>query len=164
MNSEYAKLYDPEDRSVMKIAEDALNPREDRVNEIILYAKEAGIKRIGIANCIVFEREADELELLLTSDNFSVYRANCKLGRMPFDDILSGYKGVSCNPAGQAMVLADSGTELNVVMGLCLGHDMVFYKKSQAWTTTLLIKDRKPEHHTLQRFDAYHESNPSIQV
>ena len=30
-----------------------------------------------------------------------------------------------CNPVGQAMTLNQQGTELNVIMGLCMGHDVL---------------------------------------
>jgi uncharacterized metal-binding protein len=152
MNTGYGELYDANDRVLMKVAEDSLNPSIDRVNEIIGFAKEAGIEKVGIANCITFQKEAEQLEKLLIENGFTVTRANCKLGRMPNEEILPGYKGVSCNPAGQARVMKDAGTELNIVMGLCLGHDMIFNSKSKVLTTTLLVKDRMLNHNTLQKF------------
>ena len=33
-------------------------------------------------------------------------------------------------------------TELNIVMGLCVGHDSLFNKYSEALVTTLVVKDR----------------------
>jgi uncharacterized metal-binding protein len=50
--------------------------------------------------------------------------------------------GAACDPVGQAKVLADADTQLNIVMGLCLGHDMLFQKHTQAPATTLGVKDR----------------------
>ena len=152
METGYGKLYDKDDRKIMKVAEDSLNPGADRITEIIEFAKEASYKRIGIANCITFEREADELKEILEKEGFEVFRANCKLGRMPNQEILPGYKGTSCNPAGQAKQLADNNTEMNIVMGLCLGHDMVFNSKSKVPTTNLLVKDRKLNHNPLLNF------------
>jgi uncharacterized metal-binding protein len=61
-----------------------------------------------------------------------------------------GYKGISCNPAGQAKYLEDKGTELNIMMGLCLGHDMIFNARSKAPVTPLIVKDRKLNHNTLE--------------
>jgi uncharacterized metal-binding protein len=148
----FGHLYDEEDKRVMKVAEDTLNPKVDRIDEIIEFAREAGITRIGLANCITFEKEAKYLEVLLREEGFIVTRANCKLGRMPNEEILPGYSGISCNPAGQAKTMEESGTEMNLVMGLCLGHDMVFNAHSRVLTTTLIVKDRKLKHHTLLRF------------
>jgi uncharacterized metal-binding protein len=145
-------LYNDPDKQILKLAEDSLNPALDRVDEIIEYAKEAKIKKIGIANCTTFNKEATQLEDILSEVGFQVAKVNCKFGRVPFDDLIPGYSGISCNPAGQAMYLEDQGTELNIMMGLCLGHDMIFNARSKAPVTPLLVKDRKLKHHTLQVF------------
>lgn len=47
-----------------------------------------------------------------------------------------------CNPVLQALILNREGTELNVALGLCVGHDSLFYKYSQGYVTTLIAKDR----------------------
>lgn len=146
---EYSNLYSQEDRETMKIAEDSLNPRIDRVHEIVAYAREAGLKRIGIANCTAFTKEAASLESLLNDEGFEVAKVNCKLGRVPFSELVPDYKGISCNPAGQAKFLEDQSTELNIMMGLCLGHDMIFNSKSAVPVTPLVVKDRKLKHHSL---------------
>ena len=49
---------------------------------------------------------------------------------------------VACNPVLQAQLLNQEGTELNIVMGLCEGHDSLFYKHAKGVTTTLVVKDR----------------------
>lgn len=148
-NYEFKDLYNLQDILTLKIAEDSLNPRVDRVQEIIEYAREAGFKRLGIANCTTFNREADQLQTILADSGFSVEKVNCKYGRVPFSDLVPGYKGVTCNPAGQAKYLEDKNTELNIMMGLCLGHDMIFNSRSKAPVTPLIVKDRKMGHNTL---------------
>ncbi|MBI9067787.1 MAG: DUF1847 domain-containing protein [Salinivirgaceae bacterium] len=148
-NIDYTALYTDEDKEILKIAEDSLNPKIDRIQEIIAYCKEANIKNIGIANCTTFNKEAMELESILTNAGFTVAKAHCKLGRVPFDTIIPDYKGLTCNPAGQADFLAEQKTELNIMMGLCLGHDMIFNSKSKAPVTPLIVKDRKLKHQTL---------------
>ena len=42
----------------------------------------------------------------------------------------------------QAKRLNAENTELNIVVGLCVGHDSLFYKYSEAPVTTLVVKDR----------------------
>jgi uncharacterized metal-binding protein len=148
-NIDFKNLYNSQDKDILKIAEDSLNPRIDRVHEIIEYAREAGIKKLGIANCTTFNKEADHLNTILTDAGFSVEKVHCKYGRVPFDDLVPGYKGVSCNPAGQAKFLEEKGTELNIMMGLCLGHDIIFNSRSKAPVTPLIVKDRKLDHNTL---------------
>ena len=48
----------------------------------------------------------------------------------------------SCNPILQAKMLNAQQTDMNIVMGLCVGHDSLFYKYADAPTTTLVVKDR----------------------
>ncbi|MEZ4527485.1 MAG: DUF1847 domain-containing protein [Desulfobacterales bacterium] len=42
----------------------------------------------------------------------------------------------------QAMVLNQESTELNVMLGLCVGHDSLFLKYAKALCTVLVVKDR----------------------
>lgn len=49
-----------------------------------------------------------------------------------------------CNPILQA--LEEAGTDFNVVIGLCVGHNSLFYKYSKAPVTTLIMKDRVSGH------------------
>jgi len=149
-NIDFTVLYNEHDKHILKIAEDSLDPFLDRIEEIIEYAVESGINRIGIANCTIFNNEAERLKEILSDAGFTVEKVNCKFGKVPFNDLVPGYKGISCNPAGQAKYLEDKGTELNIMMGLCLGHDMIFNAKSKAPVTPLVVKDRKLQHHTLE--------------
>ena len=150
-NRKYTKLYSKEDKNILKIAEDSLNPKLDRVDEIIEYCNESGIKKIGIANCTSFIHETNNLEKILTEKGFTVDKVHCKLGKLPFTDLVPDYKGLTCNPAGQAKYLAEKKTELNIVLGLCLGHDMIFNSKSEAPVTPLIVKDRKLKHYTASK-------------
>jgi len=146
---DFRKLYNDQDKAILKIAEDSLNPKIDRVEEIIAYASEAKITKIGIANCIAFEKETEHLQTILENKGFKVYKANCKYGRVPFNDLVDGYKGVACNPAGQAEYLKRNEMQLNIMIGLCVGHDMIFNAKSEALVTPLVVKDRKLKHKTI---------------
>ena len=40
-------------------------------------------------------------------------------------------------------------TDLNILIGLCVGHDSLFYKYSEALVTTLVSKDRVMAHNTV---------------
>lgn len=144
----FANLYSGHDKAILKTAEDTLNPRVDRVQELIAYAKAAQLTTIGVAYCVAVANEAEHLQQIFEQEGFTVEKVNCKYGRVPFNDLVEGYKGISCNPAGQAQYLADKGTQLNVMMGLCVGHDMIFNAKSKAPVTPLVVKDRKLKHHT----------------
>lgn len=151
-NIDFSILYDEKAKNIMKTAEDSLDTHTDRVHEIISFAKESKIKSIGIANCTAFLKEADQLEKTLTEAGFHVEKVHCKYGKLAFNQLVPEYEGISCNPAGQAKYLEDKDTELNIMMGLCLGHDMIFNARSKAPVTPLLVKDRKLKHHTLEFF------------
>ena len=62
--------------------------------------------------------------------------------RIPKEDCIRSETETVCNPLYQAELLNRAGTELNVVVGLCVGHDMMFNKHSTGLVTTLLVKDR----------------------
>lgn len=47
-----------------------------------------------------------------------------------------------CNPVLQARILNKHKTDLNVIVGLCVGHDSLFIKHSEAPVTSLITKDR----------------------
>ena len=73
--------------------------------------------------------------------------AVCKAGATPKVEIGIPQEcdavGVNmCNPVLQAELLNDAGTELNLIMGLCVGHDSLFIKHSNALCTSVVTKDR----------------------
>lgn len=136
------QYYLEEDIRIMKVARNSVINGVDKTEEIIGYAKEAGIKKLGVAYCISYSSEAEILINRLRNANFEVESVHCKYDRLQFADIIEGYRGTACNPAGQAAYLAEKETELNIAIGLCLGHDMIFNKKSEAPVTTAILKDR----------------------
>lgn len=152
MEKDFSSLYSSADKQIMRDASDALNAKIDRVEELKRYAAEAGIQSIGIAHCTAVKNEAQQLEAELLTSGFKVVKVDCKYGRVPFTEIVDGYKGVACNPAGQAQFLAEHHTQLNIMMGLCVGHDMIFNARSKAPVTPLLVKDRVFKHHPRLHF------------
>lgn len=135
------ELYTQEFKKIMQVNLDYSSMSSNRVEEIMNFAKGAGFKRLGIAHCITFTREANLLEKYFAKF-FTVYTVDCKYGRVPQKDILGGNSNyVMCNPAGQADFLNKHQTELNISMGLCIGHDMIFSKKSEGLVTNLFDKD-----------------------
>lgn len=55
----------------------------------------------------------------------------------------------TCNPVGQALELARCKCDLNVAVGLCVGHDALFAAHGAAPVTTLVVKDRVLGHNPL---------------
>ena len=100
-----------------------------RVRELIEFSKRMGIEKIGIAFCVGLKEETTQLAKILESHGFSLSTVQCTVNG-------------GCHPVGQALVLNEQETELNVIMGLCMGHDILFSKFSEAPVTTLVVKDR----------------------
>ena len=124
--------------------------KETRLGEIVLLAKELGCYRIGLAFCIGLSEEAQIIENIL-SKHFEVVSVCCKVSGIDKKDfglqrISSQNNEVMCNPAGQAQLLNEAGTQLNIICGLCVGHDAIFAKLSDAPVTTLIAKDRVLAH------------------
>ncbi|MCH4887544.1 DUF1847 domain-containing protein [Acidaminobacter sp. JC074] len=137
--------YNSEDKMIMGAAFDTITSIQDRIDDIIIYSKSMGHKKIGIANCISVNGYAKAVEAYL-SEYFEIISIHCKNGRINSEDIVEGSYGISCNPIGQADYLNSQETNLNITMGLCIGHDIVFSKYSRAPVTNLLVKDRKNRH------------------
>ena len=152
LRDEIEKVYleDEENLKIMQVAADVefegygIWPR---VVEIAEFAKRMGYKKIGIATCVGLLKEAHVAARVLRSHGLEVYGIGCKVGKIPKQELgipeKCNAQGVSiCNPVMQAKLLEDYGTEYNVVIGLCVGHDSLFYKYSKAPTSTFICKDR----------------------
>jgi uncharacterized metal-binding protein len=121
-----------------------------RVEDTVEFARAMGYKTLGIACCIGLKREAAILKSVLKSNGFAVVSAICKTGGVAKENIgvrdeeklQPGHFEAMCNPVGQAMLLDASGSQFNIVVGLCVGHDSIFYRTSKAPVTTLVSKDR----------------------
>ena len=141
----------------------------NRVRETIELCRRMGYRDIGIAFCVGFSDEAKVLSRLLEERGFRVHSVVCKNGSfdktvfgIPEDAKIDPGFEPACNPIGQARFLADEGVEFAIVLGLCVGHDSLFYKYfseySDAFVTTLVVKDRALGHNpcvALYQADGY---------
>ena len=134
-----------------------------RVREIAEFAKRMGYEKIGIATCVGLIKEAGIAAKIFRSHGLEVYGAGCKVGAVPktavgLDEKYNAVGCNMCNPILQAELLNEAGTQLNVVVGLCVGHDSLFIKYSDAIVTTLVTKDRSTGHNpaaALYNLDSY---------
>lgn len=116
-----------------------------RVHEIMEYAKIRGMTRLGIATCYALLPESKILSDILESNGFDVVSVSCLCGETnPPDMGLPG--NISCNPILQAEVLNHEKTDLNIMVGLCVGHDILFLRHIKGETTPLVVKDRSLGH------------------
>ena len=120
----------------------------DRLQETILFAQGYGAKKIGIASCVSYAKEARYAAKVLRKAGFEVVGVICKIGSLTCaqtDVPLEERKPETalCNPIYQAQMLNAEHTDLNVVIGLCVGHDALFLKYAEAPCTVLAAKDFK---------------------
>jgi uncharacterized metal-binding protein len=128
-----------------------------RIEEIMSFARRCGYTKIGLAHCIGLQSEAAVVKRILKANGLSAVAVACKAGAFPKevlgltedDKVTPGEFESMCNPIGQARLLAEAGTELNVLLGLCVGHDSLFFKHSVAPVTVLAVKDRVLGHNPL---------------
>lgn len=151
------KEYTGTDLGMMKAAAKvASGPRmqKTRMEELVEFAKQMGYRKLGLAFCIGLQKEAGAVNEILSRD-FDVRSVCCKFCGIGKSELGIGEHqdgsrfDVICNPIGQAEVLGREGTELNVALGLCMGHDVLFAKHSRAPVTTLAVKDKVLAHNPL---------------
>jgi uncharacterized metal-binding protein len=131
--------------------------KEPRVEEIMNFARRLKVNRLGIASCAGLLREARLLQEILEANGFEVFSVCCKVGSIPKEEIgltddekvRPGQFEALCNPVGQAGLLNEVGTGLNVALGLCVGHDSLFFRNSQSPVTVLVAKDRVMGHNPI---------------
>jgi uncharacterized metal-binding protein len=132
----------------------ALAARWTRVEDTIAFAKLMGYRRIGIATCIGLLDETDRLSRVLEAQGLEPLSVCCKSGSIDKSEMGMGEGDKvrpdtfepACNPVAQARLLNGAGTDMNIIVGLCVGHDMLFSKHSRAPVTTLVVKDRVTGH------------------
>ena len=136
-----AKLYNQKDRQIMQTFNALSDMSCNRIELIKDLALGLNCKTIGLANCVMFGRETKAIQTYLSKD-FTVHTVNCKYGRLKESELLQGGSSrIICNPAGQADFLNSKSSDLNVSIGLCVGHDMIFNAQSKAPVTTVFTKD-----------------------
>ncbi|MBT4094641.1 MAG: DUF1847 domain-containing protein [Nitrospinaceae bacterium] len=153
-------MYRYNDPFVLQVAQESARVESEgycewtRVEEICQFAKKMGFKKIGIATCISFVDLAHVLSAILESHGFEVASAACKnggiakekIGLLEEEKIRPGGHESMCNPVSQAELLNSADCDLNIVLGLCVGHDSLFCKFSEGLVTTLVAKDRVLAH------------------
>ena len=145
-----------------------MQPTKTRIVEIYEFAEKMQYRRLGLAFCIGLTREAGIVEGILKKRGFTVVSVLCKAGRSSkerigikdAEKIFQGTDEAMCNSIFQAKLLNHARTEFNILLGLCVGHDSIFFKYAQAPTTVLAVKDRVTGHNPLAAIylsDSYYQ-------
>ncbi|MBW1862556.1 MAG: DUF1847 domain-containing protein [Deltaproteobacteria bacterium] len=131
-----------------------LHPVKPRVQEICEFSKKMNYKKLGVAFCAGLFSEARALTNILKAQGFEVVSVVCKAGCTPKETIglkesekikIDEFEAM-CSPIVQATILNEEKTDFNILIGLCVGHDSLFFKYSEAFTTVLIAKDRVLAH------------------
>ena len=146
-----------------------VRPIKSRIEEIIEFAERMDYKKLGMAFCIGLRKEAQAIEKLIGARGFEMVTVVCKVGRSSkqiivldrSEQIDPAKDEAMCNPVLQAMVLNREKTDFNILLGLCVGHDSLFFKYSEALCTVLAVKDRLLGHNPLAavyNLDSYYRA------
>lgn len=128
-----------------------------RILETVEFCKRMGYKKIGLAFCMGLKNEASVVTGIFQQYGLEVVSVICKVGGVDKSRVgitdgeklnLGGHESM-CNPIAQAEILNSEKTEFNVLLGLCVGHDSLFLKYSEACCTVLAVKDRVLGHNPL---------------
>ena len=136
---------------------DVIKPQWTRVEDTIAFALLMGYRKIGIATCIGLLEETERLCAILKAQGLEPESVCCKagsidktkLGISEEDKVRPGTFEPACNPIAQAEICNRIGTDMNIIVGLCVGHDMLFNRHSKAPVTTLVVKDRVTGHNPI---------------
>jgi len=121
-----------------------------RIEETIDFAKQCGYKKIGLAFCNALANEAKIIDKVFSYNGFETESVICKVGGISRETVdLEDSSNTMCNPIVQAKFLNKAKTDLNIVIGLCVGHDSLFIKYSDAPVTVLAVKDKVLAHNPL---------------
>ncbi len=138
-----------------------------RIKELIEFGKLIHASKMGVAFCAGMKDEAARIVAILERAGFAVASVRCKCGGTDKTklNVTKEYKigdplkfEAACNPILQAQLLNNAGTDINIIVGLCLGHDMLFTINSKAPVTTLIVKDRLLGHNpVIALYSNYHK-------
>ncbi len=134
-----------------------MQPTKTRIVEICEFATRMGYRRLGLVFCVGLNDEASIVSSILKTNGFDVVSVCCKAGRtskglieiQDQDKVFQGTNESMCNPVFQAKLLNEEKTDFNILLGLCVGHDSLFFKHAEAYTTVLAVKDRVTGHNPL---------------
>ena len=146
-----ASLQEAEGYANRDLGYSRLQPIKPRIAEIVEFAARMGYKRLGLAFCAGLAAEAEAVHRILETNGFQVISAICKAGGVPKSSLgleqsehidRQAEEETMCHPVLQAYLLEHFRSELNILLGLCVGHDSLLLQHVRAPCTVLAVKDR----------------------
>ncbi len=159
---EYIDFYQKEEilttiRSASELVDDGRAGNLSRLEEIVAYAGLKNYRTLGVAYCYGMEKEAVLLKKYLKNEGVEPVMVSCTVDGLKESQIDSAkcVDSISCNPLGQANILNSSSVDFTILMGLCLGHDILIQKALTMDFTTWLVKDRVTMHRPMEGLPGY---------
>lgn len=154
---EFARLASIQEAECYELTPEGVRTRISRIEETAQFAEKCGYTRLGIAFCMGLREEARMLMSIFEQKGFRVITVNCKVGRIAKEQIgLQEKEKITpplvetmCNPIAQAKVMNAEKVDLAVLLGLCVGHDTLFFRYCRVPCTVLAVKDRLLGHNPL---------------
>jgi uncharacterized metal-binding protein len=143
-----------------------VRPIKPRIQETVEFAKKMKFKRICLVFCVGVRKEAEIVHKIFSDNGFETISVMCKAGAISKEEIgllreqqidPSSFESM-CNPILQALIANHHKSDLNVLLGLCVGHDALFLRYAKAYNTVLAAKDRTNAHNPLAaiyNYDSY---------
>jgi len=139
-----------------------------RIMELVDFAKRMHYTKLGLIFCMGLRKEATIAEKIFQTNGFDVVSAVCKVGCVPKSKLglreeeqirpIEGHESM-CNPVMQAEIANRAGVQLNILLGLCVGHDSLVLAHLKAPATILAVKDRVMGHNPLAALYIYDSYN-----
>lgn len=154
---EFARLASVQEGRCYELTTEGLRTIFSRIEETMQFAKRCGYARLGLAFCTGLREEAGMLSSIFENNGFEVVSVNCKVGRIDKEAIgLQAAEKITppliepiCNPIAQAEIINAEQVDLAVLLGLCVGHDTLFFRYCRVPCTVLAVKDRLLGHNPL---------------
>ncbi|HKJ92622.1 MAG TPA: DUF1847 domain-containing protein [Longimicrobiales bacterium] len=135
----------------------ARDARPCRLEEVMDFARRAGVRRLGVVYCVGFREEARQLKAVLGTNGFRLSSVCCKTGAVPKErlgitdeeKVHPGRPEMMCNPVAQAELLERDEVELVLLLGQCVGHDSATMARLATPAVCLVAKDRVLGHNTV---------------
>jgi len=144
-----------------------VHPVKPRIQETIEFAKKMRFKRICLVFCLGLRKEAEIIHKIFSDNGFETISVMCKAGAVSKEEIgllreqqidQDNFEAM-CNPILQALTANYHQSDMNVLFGLCVGHDTLFLRYAKAYNTVLASKDRLLAHNPLAaiyQYDGYY--------
>ncbi|MCC8194990.1 MAG: DUF1847 domain-containing protein [Deltaproteobacteria bacterium] len=160
---EMARVASQVERAGYAPEHNGLHAVRPRIMELVDFARRMRYGKLGLIFCMGLRKEAAITEKILATNGFDVVSAVCKVGCLPKSELgLTGEEQLRpsghetmCNPVMQAAITNRAGVDLNILLGLCVGHDSLVLAHLEAPATVLAVKDRLMGHNPLAALYMY---------